>query len=231
MRRWRVNCELEHFEKTTGHKYKRGIAPMNLADIRKSQATAKMGDAKRRKGRRTGREGRSLESLILASQTDVLLTKIPLSARRMPGGKIVACAGPVDFMGGYREDGRLIVFDAKQNKNPRRLPTGKKELREHQIEEIIRYGIAGFIAGLLCECSTTRTLYWCRWELLGRRRASIPWAEMDEIGHSSEPVNWKAIMREFLRSPASRAEKHLPFEESRDGDLHCGNNDGESGPI
>lgn len=98
--------------------------------------------------RRTGREGRSLESLIVQSQTTVLLTKIPLSARRLGHGKIIPIAGPVDFFGCFRADGRIIVFDAKQTKNLHRLPTGKKQLHEHQRLEIVRYGEAGAVAGV-----------------------------------------------------------------------------------
>ena len=144
--------------------------------------------------RRTGHEGRGLESLILSSQTTVRLTKIPLSARRLAGGELMACSGPVDFMGGYVPGGQLLIFDAKQTKNPHRLPTGKKELREHQRLEICRYGEAGFIAGLLCECTATGTLYWCDWRQIATRRASVPWSDMTDIGTSKKAVLWQLIV-------------------------------------
>lgn len=159
---------------------------MNLADIRSSQAGGKP-------RKRTGKEGRSLETLILASQTDVLLTKIPLSARRLPGGKVVACAGPVDFMGAFRDTREALIFDAKQSKNPSRLETNADKLKEHQRIMIVEYGISGICAGLLCECTATRELYWCFWGLLTYRKPSIPWEQMRCIGSSDKPVDWNAI--------------------------------------
>lgn len=147
--------------------------------------------------RRTGREGKSLETLVLASQSIVRLTKIPLSARRLPGGKVIACAGPVDFIGGFVDTKELIVFDAKQTDTKTRLETGKTHIHPHQREMIVRYGQAGFMAGLLCECTSTGFLYWCPWRLLATPRASIPWVEMLQIGTSKMAVDWKAIRHNY----------------------------------
>ena len=144
---------------------------------------------------RTGHEGRNLESLILASQGGgVLLTKIPFSAKRLPGGHIVACCGPVDFFGIHIASGRMLVFDAKQSKNPHRLPTGAKEFREHQRLELIRYSDAGAISGLLCESTATGRLYWCSARRFLTRAPSILWEDMIDIGPSSHAVEWEKIV-------------------------------------
>lgn len=144
--------------------------------------------------RRTGHEGKGLELLILASQTDVLLTKIPRGSRTIPGGKSVSIPSSVDFFGIHKPSGRMICFDAKQSKNPNRLETSTCKLAEHQRLEILRYGEAGAIAGLLCERSAASELFWCDWRQLQTRRPSIPWDEMTLMGSSRQSVQWIIVV-------------------------------------
>lgn len=154
---------------------------------------------------RTGHEGHGLEALILSSQTSVRLTKIPQAARHVRGRSLIRIAGPVDFFGGHVPSGKLLVFDAKQSQDPNRLRTGKDHLAEHQRLEICRYGEAGFVAGLLCECTETRELYWCDWRLIRVAVPSIPWRDMDAIGSSKFAVQWDKIIE------ASNAERWARF--------------------
>jgi hypothetical protein len=152
---------------------------------------------------RTGHEGRNLESLILASQGGVLLTKIPFSAKRLPGGHIVACCGPCDFFGIHIPSGRMLVFDGKQSKNPHRLPTGEKEFREHQRLELIRYHDAGAISGLLCESTATGRLYWCSARRFLTRAPSIPWEDMIDIGPATHTVEWGRIVEAYRKNQST----------------------------
>lgn len=147
-------------------------------------------------GLAANRTGKSFEEMILASQSPstVLLTKIPLSARRIRGREMVACRGPCDFLGMYVPTGRMVIFDAKSGKGDNRLETREAHFPLHQRAQIIRYGEAGAIAGLMAESSTNQMVYWCPWTMLIVPRPSIPWAEMICVGSSREVIDWRKIV-------------------------------------
>lgn len=140
--------------------------------------------------KRTGREGRPLENLIIAS-IGIALTKIPMSIKYIGGGEKVAVSAPVDFFGTM--NGRSVVFDAKEGGLPHRLLTDDDHLKKHQRAEIVHHGEHGAIAGLLAMSTTVNRLYWIDWRKLLVPRPSIQWSECVDIGPASKPVDWQKI--------------------------------------
>ena len=64
---------------------------------------------------------------------------------------------------------------------------------DSKAEQLLTYGEAGAVAGLLCEQTTTRQLYWCDWGNFRQRTPSICWTNMLAIGPSSHAVRWRLI--------------------------------------
>lgn len=137
--------------------------------------------------------GRGLEQLVLNSQSraTVLLTQVPQAAKRIGGGKVVTVRSSCDFFGIYAPTRQLIVFDCKTCALPHRLDTREAHLPEHQRLEILRYGEAGAIAGILAERSPYTELFWVPWQLLTTREPSIPWAAMVPIGSAKFAIQWQ----------------------------------------
>lgn len=139
-------------------------------------------------------KGKPLESLIMASQGEVLLTKVPQAARRIGGDRIVTTRSSCDFFGIHVPTKRMIIFDAKMSDNPNRLQTSADHLPDHQRQELIRYGESGAIAGLLCWRTDDDTLYWCRWQVSVKPQPSIPWEFMCCIGSPKFAIRWDRLL-------------------------------------
>lgn len=140
------------------------------------------------------RLGRTLEKLVADSTRGVHLVQIGRVARTLPGGKVVAKKGPVDFMGCFTS-GRALVFDCKSTKEPNRLPLSAAILKPHQRKQLVAFGEVGAASGILAESVTAGRLYWIGWQLLINPRPSIPWEECVDIGTSAVPVDWEAVRR------------------------------------
>lgn len=157
-------------------------------------ALAKPAGKPPRKPRRPGTSGKSLEALILASPGAVL-THVGQAAKRIQGGKVVAVRGPVDFFGTLAPGGRAIAIDAKRCELVRRFPVGDlTHLPQHQRAELVRYGRAGAVAGLIVEAAARGQLYWCGWQWLEAPPPSLAWDELYYLGKSSEPVRWSDVV-------------------------------------
>lgn len=102
--------------------------------------------------------GRNLESVILASQSNVVaLTKITAGQKWLKGGKTVSQKQFVDFVGCVNLTGQMLCFDAKQ------WDDGKCRLDlvpPFQRELLRRYQLAGAIAGLLIESTKLGRFFW-----------------------------------------------------------------------
>lgn len=160
-----------------------------------------MKTARMRKPRRN--TGKGLESLVLASQGDVVLLKVPNGVQYLPGGKTVPKAGPVDFVGLHLPTKRMVILDAKQCDLVHRFPVGNtSSVKPHQIAELIRFGEAGAVSGLLIESTRHRRLHWLPWQMLMRCPPSYPWASIPEIGPSTHAVQWDKVL-----AAAATAEK------------------------
>ena len=150
--------------------------------------------------RRTGREGKRLETLIASSSSPAtaLLTQVPTASRmiRTPRGlQAVQMKSPADFFGLHVASGRLIVIDAKECAEKHRLVTNADHLAEHQRLELCRYGHAGAIAGLIALRTTTGDLYFVSWRRLVKRVPSIQWDELPGIGSASFAVDWGRVVK------------------------------------
>ena len=127
--------------------------------------------------------GKSLESLVIASQGTVTLTKISAAQKWLGEGKTTAQRQFVDFVGCVNGSGRMICFDCKQwDEKKCRLD----QVKPFQRELLRRYQIAGAIAGLLIESTRLGRLYWF---------AEYPWFQ---------PIEWES---QFLTDlgPSNRA--------------------------
>lgn len=139
--------------------------------------------------------GRHLESLVLASQGTVTLTKIPNGVRYLPGGKTIPCKSPVDFAGTVHGSGRAVWLDAKQCDLKGRFPVGNKDhVTPQQIAELVRHGRAGAVAGLLVERTGEDELYWCDWSILTNAPPSYAWKDLAYVGSSKLAVNWWHVL-------------------------------------
>ena len=144
--------------------------------------------------------GKSLESIVLASQLNVVcLDKIPTSSRIVRAGtetKSLRLKSPPDFIGTVCGSGRAIVFDAKQC-DEKRFPLSK--IRPHQAEWIIRHGLAGAVAGVLIESTNNHHYWWLSWNSLDAitraRTPSIEFTdfEADCLGPSSRIIDFTRI--------------------------------------
>ena len=129
--------------------------------------------------------GRSLEAVVIASQSDsrgpvLRLDKFPTSSKRIAGGKIIQLKSPVDFIGEVFGSGRAVHLDCKQCDSPNRFPIGNVDhFPAHQREWLIRHGTAGAIAGLVVEATHENQgkFYWMDWRAMHWNTASITWAE------------------------------------------------------
>ncbi len=138
--------------------------------------------------------GRALESIIMASQANIVrLIQVSGTAKRIGGGKMIQTKGPVDFSGVIVGSGRAICFDAKTCGEKNHLDTGKDKLLEHQRQELLRMGEAGAIAGLLCLSTARQRYYWCDWRLLTQRRPSILWDTMADMGDAAFTIGFKRL--------------------------------------
>lgn len=154
---------------------------------------------------RTRNTGKGLETLVLASQGQVVLLKVPNGVQWLPGGKTVPKAGPCDFIGLHLPTKRMVILDAKECGLVHRFDVGDgSKVKPHQIEELVRFGRAGAIAGLLVERTRTRQLYWLPWQMLDVRPLppSYQWDELYEIGPSTHAVQWDKVL-----TAAATAEK------------------------
>jgi len=144
--------------------------------------------------------GKALESLILRSQgaaCGAIYQKVPNGIQWVGGGKSFPCKSPVDFMG-LLTDGtaRSLVFDAKECKLVTRFPVGHKDhVSPHQLEQLIRYGRSGALAGLLVAATSTRRLYWLSWRYLVNAPPSYPWDDprMVDIGSAAMAIDWRKV--------------------------------------
>lgn len=141
--------------------------------------------------------GSAIEALVLASQNGVRLTKVPTASKRIfRGGHqlVIQIPGPCDFYGCFTANGRAIVIDAKSTDCITRIRLDESHFAEHQRQQLLIYGESNAISGLLCECTTTRAMYWCGWRSLGTRVPSIAWVNMLAIGSSAVAINWQKIL-------------------------------------
>jgi len=146
----------------------------------------------------TGNRGRSLETVIDASQRNVVcITKIPSGAKWIGPRKMVATKSPVDFMGVVCGTGRAIVFDAKTCNLARSFPVSNADhFPEHQREFLIRHGRAGAIAGLLVESTRMGAYFWVNYHwLIVTSVGSYQWGDdvFDCLGPNSGPVLFECI--------------------------------------
>lgn len=146
---------------------------------------------------KTASRGKSLESLILASQgAYVVLEKVPNGVKTLAGGRVVRCKSIVDFMGTVTSSGRAIVFDAKQCDLKHRFPVGNADhVTPDQRATLIRHGKAGAIAGLLVNSTYWQLLYWLSWQQLQAGTPSMRWSELTTIGLSTHAVDFGKLLR------------------------------------
>jgi hypothetical protein len=128
----------------------------------------------------TANRGRSLETAIVTSQArTIVLDHHGQEAKRLPGGRMVAKRGPVDFTGTVCANGLSIRFDAKKCDLVHRFPIGNLDhFPAHQRVSLIRHGEAGAIAGLLVEATALGEFRWLGWRAIAAITApSLPWAD------------------------------------------------------
>lgn len=151
------------------------------------------------------RPGKTLERLITSEQTlpnrEVVLTHVGQAARRIGEGKVVAVKGPVDFFGTVRGSGRSILFDAKECGKPS-FDCNTSAVKQHQINELVRHGRAGALAGLLILDTRSGWVVWLDWRKLEQRKPTYPWDDLEYAG-TLHGVNWTALCRSLAGEVAS----------------------------
>ncbi len=143
--------------------------------------------------------GKGLESLVLASLHGVVLDKIPHGYRHLPGPerRSVRVPTPFDFFGIHLASRRLIVLDCKEGREKHRLDTSPDHFTEFQRQNLMRYGEAGAISGLLCESIVKCAVYFLPWWRLSPRTPSMQWDDMEKIGPNNFILNaekWDRII-------------------------------------
>ncbi|MGC4030232.1 MAG: Holliday junction resolvase RecU [Tepidisphaeraceae bacterium] len=147
-----------------------------------------------------GYRGRSLETIVVASQRDVIrIEKMQAGARFLRGGKSIPVPGPVDFIGTVVATGRAIHFDAKQTDYA--LGFKMSLLKPHQIFHLDRFDKAMAIAGVLAECTadSVAAFFWLDAALLAKavrfNVATIPWtdARVIRLGDNKHAIQFQNV--------------------------------------
>lgn len=141
--------------------------------------------------------GKALERLIekTAPLAGIELVRIPQAAQRLPGNKIIAKRGPVDFVGCW--SGQMVTLDAKECSLKRRFPIGNRtHLPDHQRRFLERMGLAGAHAGLIVHATAHDRFYWIGWHSLTGEHPSVPWHTLFECGHGQ--IDWGLLKKYWV---------------------------------
>lgn len=137
--------------------------------------------------------GRNLESVILASQCNIVtLSKITAGQKWLKGGKTVSQKQFVDFVGCVNLTGQMICFDAKQWDDAKcRLD----KVSPFQRDTLNRYNAAGAIAGLLIESTKLRRFFW--FAVTDYHHEPIGWDSiwLKDIGPNTRGVSFAEIVK------------------------------------
>jgi hypothetical protein len=142
--------------------------------------------------------GKVLESTIVASVAGlIVLDHHGHEAKRLPGGRMVAKRGMVDFTGTIRPHGRGIRFDAKTCGLVRSFPIGNVDhFPRHQRDNLIRHGEAGAVAGLLVEATALGEFRWLGWQNIDDiKTPSLAWDDVRWVvlGPTSHVIRFERI--------------------------------------
>jgi penicillin-binding protein-related factor A (putative recombinase) len=158
----------------------------------------------KRKPRAPG-AGKTLERMVNDDQqavrrSPVTLTFVRQEAKWIPDGrggvKLIAQRGPCDAFGTFTINGLAVVFDMKECKNNTAFNAQESCVHQHQVDQLIRHGGSGAIAGLLILASKTGTLFWLNWTLLVKRKPTYPWQDLLAVGSLATGVAWKILFNE-----------------------------------